>query len=136
MDSDILERVNELVKKTYYTFDRFDVDATFALLYHEKSLTLNELAKFIRLSDHLLQIDANHYFIIFSFTSQKNAYKASQNILYKLDTHFNDHSSLIAMDILNPTKSPQSVLNRLKQIMTEIHKNNFVRIETEDILDR
>lgn len=136
MDSNILDRVNVLVKKTYYTYERFEVDATFALLYHENPLTLGELAKYVRLSDQLLQIDANHYFIIFSFTPQANAYKASQNILYKLDSDFNNHTSSIAMDTLDPSKSPERLLNRLNQILTEIHKSSFLRIETDDILDR
>ncbi len=34
MNESISNRVNVLVKKTYYTYDRFGVDATFALLYH------------------------------------------------------------------------------------------------------
>jgi len=136
MDENILNRVNVLVKKTYYTYDRFEVDATFALLYHEKPLNVNDLSKYVRLSDHLMQLDYHHYFIIFAFTSEENAYKASQNIIHKLDNYFNDHSSAIALDSLDPSKSPPLVLNRLKQIMNEIHRDAHVRIETEDILHR
>lgn len=136
MDENILNRVNVLVKKTYYTYDRFEVDATFALLYHETPLSVVELSQYVRLSDHLIQIDEHHYFIIFAFTSEENAYKASQNIIHKLDGFFNNHSSSVALDALNATMSPQLVLNRLKQIMKEIHKDAHVRIETEDILHR
>lgn len=136
MDENILNRVNVLVKKTYYTYDRFEVDATFALLYHQKLLSVNELSNYVRLSDHLMQLDYNHYFIIFAFTSEENAYKASQNIIHKLDNYFNDHSCAIALDSLDPSKSPPLVLNRLKQIMKEIHKDMHVRVETEDILHR
>jgi len=136
MDENILNRVNVLVKKTYYTYDRFEVDATFALLYHEAPLTVVDLSQYVRLSDHLIQLDAHHYFIIFAFTSEENAYKASQNIIHKLDGHFNNHSSSVALDPLDVTMSPQLVLNRLKQIMKEIHRDAHVRIETEDILHR
>lgn len=136
MDKNILKRVDLLVKKTYYNYERFKVDATFALLYHEEPLSVVELSKFVRLSDNLMQIDEHHYFIIFAFTTQANAYKASQNIIQKLDNHFNDHTSTIAMDTLNVLKTPQNVLNRLKQILAEIHKNPYIRIETDDILDR
>lgn len=136
MDENILNRVNVLVKKTYYTYDRFEVDATFALLYHETPLSVVELSNYVRLSDQLIQLDDHHYFIIFAFTSEENAYKASQNIIHKLDGHFNNHSSSVALDSLNVTMSPKLVLNRLKQIMKEIHKDSHVRIETEDILHR
>lgn len=136
MDENILNRVDVLVKKTYYTYDRFEVDATFALLYHEAPLSVVELSKYVRLSDHLMAIDDHHYFIIFAFTSEENAYKASQNIIHKLDSYFNDHSSSIALDSLDVTMSPQLVLNRLRQIMKEIHRDTHVRIETEDILHR
>ncbi len=83
-----------------------------------------------------MQIDDHHYFIIFAFTSEANSYKASQNIIHKLDRYFNDNTACIAMDTLDPSKSPPHVLNRLKQIMTEIHKDSHIRIETEDILHR
>src|SRR3989339_799341 len=136
MGCDILNRVYVLVKKTYYTYERFGVDATFALLYHEKPLSVLELSQYVRISDQLMQLDEHHYFIIFAFTSEENSYKASQNIIYKLDSYFNDHSVCIAMDSLDPIKSPQNVLNRLKQIMSEIHRDVHIRIETEDILHR
>lgn len=136
MDENILNRLNVLIKKTYYTNDRFEVDATFALLYHKTPLSVVELSKFVRLSDQLIRLDDNHYFIIFAFTSEENAYKASQNIIHKLDSHLNDHSACIAMDFLDSNKSPQYVLNRLKQIMVEIHRDSHIRIETEDILHR
>ncbi|MDP3291844.1 MAG: hypothetical protein Q8M43_07410 [Sulfuricurvum sp.] len=136
MDESILNRINLLIKKTYYTYDRFEVDATFALLYHEMPLSVMDLSKFVRLSDQLMQLDDHHYFIIFAFTSEENAYKASQNIIHKLDGHFSDHSSSVALDALDMTTSPQLVINRLKQIMSEIHKDAHVRIETEDILHR
>jgi len=136
MGSNILNRVNVLVKKTYYNYERFGVDATFALLYHEAPLNVVELSNFIRISDHLVQLDDNHYFIIYAFTAQANAYKASQNIMLKLDNHFNSRTSCIALDTFDPEKSAQSVLNRLKQILAETRKRSYIRIETEDILDR
>jgi hypothetical protein len=136
MCPDILNRVNVLIKKSYYTYERFQVDATFALLYHKEPLSVLELSQYVRISDQLMQLDDHHYFIIFAFTSEENAYKASQNIIYKLDGYFNDHSACIALDSLDTNKSPQSVLNRLKQIMSEIHRDTHIRIETEDILHR
>lgn len=136
MDDSILNRVNVLIKKTYYTYDRFEVNATFALLYHEAPLSVLELSSYVRLSDQLMQIDDHHYFMIFAFTSEENAYKASQNIIHKLDSYFNDHTSSVALVALDVTMSSQLVLNRLKQIMKEIHRDAHVRIETEDILHR
>ncbi|MDD5400420.1 MAG: hypothetical protein PHQ93_04445 [Sulfurimonas sp.] len=126
-----------LINKTYYIYRRYNIQATFALLYHNEPLSIVDLSKFVRLSDQFIQIDKNHYFIIFEFTSQKNAYKASQNIIYNLDKHFNTHKGCyIAIDSFDITKSPQNVLNRLKQILIEVRKNPCVRVEVEDILDR
>jgi hypothetical protein len=136
MNCDMTNRINVLVKKTYYHYERFQVQATFGLLYHEKPLSVSDLSNFVRISDHLILLDDYHYFIIFAFTSQDNAYKASQNIIHMLDNHFNNHTSFIALDTFNPSKSSHSVINRLKQILAETRKNPFVRIEFEDILDR
>ncbi|MCX6074721.1 MAG: hypothetical protein NTY39_10410 [Campylobacterales bacterium] len=108
----------------------------FALLYHEEPLSVVELAKYVRTSDHLIKLDDQHYFIIFTFTSQENSYKASQNILHKLDRHFNNYTTCIALDTFNTSKEPQNVLNRLKQILIETRKNSYIRVEMEDILDR
>ncbi|MCL4431337.1 MAG: hypothetical protein M1300_03345 [Epsilonproteobacteria bacterium] len=135
MSFDILNRVNVLVKKTYYTYDRFNVEATFALLYHEKPLNVIELSKYIRITDQIMPLDDNHYFIIFSFTSQENAYKASQNILYSLDQYFNNQTSCIALDTFDTSKSPKAILTRLNQILAETRKTSYIRVETEEILD-
>lgn len=131
----ILMRVSVLIKKVYYTYERFNVNATFAILYHEEPLSVIELAEYVRISDQLIQLDNNHYFIIFEFTSHNDAYKASQNLIHNLDVHFNNHVCCIALDAFNPSISPQNVLNRLKVILTEIRKKDYIRIENEEILD-
>lgn len=136
MSFDILSRVNVLVKKTYYAFERFKVNATFALLYHEKPLNVVELSKYIRVTDHIMPLDDNHYFIIFAFTTQENAYKASQNILLNLDQFLNTQTSCIALDTFDTSKSSSAVVMRLKQILAETRKSSYIRVETEDILDQ
>lgn len=135
MGFDVLNRLNVLVKKTYYINERYHIDATFALLYHEKEINVIELSKYVRVSDQFIPLDDHHYFIIFAFTAQDNAYKASQNLISNLDKHFNDETSCIALDTFELSKSPQTVLNRLKQILIETRKSSYVRVETEDILD-
>lgn len=135
MDDKILNRLNVLVKKSYYTYERYDAEATFALLYHKEPISVVELSKFIRISDHLIELDEHHYFIIFAFTSQENAHKASQNIIHKLDSYLGSASDcFIALDALDITKTPQNVLNRLRQIVEQARKNGYVRVETEDVL--
>lgn len=136
MNSSITNRINVSIKKTYYTFERFQVEATFALLYHEEPIDVVELSKFVRISDQLMKLDEYHYFIIFAFTSQENAYKASQNLIQKLDAYFNNHTSCIAVDAFDKAKTPDNVLNRLKQIMIETRKSSYIRVETDDILDQ
>jgi hypothetical protein len=136
MNPSILNRLNVLVKKTYYTYERFQVNATFALLYHEEPLSVVELAEYVRISDHLIQLDEQHFFIIFAFTSQENAYKASQNIIHKLDNYLNNCNTCIAIDSLDTSKTPQNVLHRLKQILIEVRKSCYIRVEMDDILDR
>jgi hypothetical protein len=136
MTSNISNRIKVLIKKTYYTNERFQVSATFALLYHEEPLSVVELSKCVRISDSLIQIDDYHYFIVFAFTEQDCAYKAAQNIIHKLDKTFNKHTTCIAVDAFDKTKTPANVLNRLKQIMKETRKRSYIRVETDDILDR
>lgn len=135
MSFNILNRLGILVKKVYYTFDRFHVDATFALLYHEKPLDVVELSKYIRITDKVIQLDENHYFILLAFTSQKDSYKAAQNILSNLDQYLNNQTTYIALDTFNTSKSSTIVLTRLKQILAETRKSSYIRIETEDIFD-
>ncbi|MGD9970440.1 MAG: hypothetical protein AB7S65_08285 [Sulfuricurvum sp.] len=136
MGSDITNRVNVQIKKAYYVNARYGVDATFALLYHTQPLTVVELSKYVRISDHLISLDEHHFFIVFAFTAHDGAYKACQNLLYNLDGYFNDVSTCIALDTFDPSHSPQIVLNRLNLILSETRKKSFVRIETEEILDR
>ena len=122
------------INKTYYIYDRYNTIATFALMYHEKELSEEQLANYLRISDQFIKIDNNHYFITFTYCSQKDAFKASQNLLLHLDNFFHNASTCIAIDTFNTSYSPQVVLNRLKQILLEIRKSSYSRIEDEIIL--
>lgn len=130
-----MNRFEVMIEKTYYIHRRYGVTATFALLYHEQPLEIATLGAFIRLSDHIIPIDEHHDFLIFTFTSEENAYKASQNLLGKLDNHFGDRSSYIALDHFDPNLTSHNVLCRLQQILAATRKGSFTRIETDAILD-
>ncbi|WP_373035600.1 hypothetical protein [Sulfurimonas sp.] len=134
MTDNIFNRIKVQIKRTYYVYERYDTLATFALIYHEKKLSPEQLAGFLRVSDQFIMLDDNHYFINFTYTSQKDAFKASQNLLLYLDHFFNDSKTYIALDSFNTNYSPQVVLSRLRQILAETKKNSYSRIEDESIL--
>jgi hypothetical protein len=133
--ANVLNRLKVQIKKTYYIYERYDVEATFALLYHEHPLHVDELAEYVRISDDLIPLDENQYFITFTFTNNADAYKAAQNVIQSLDSHFNDRSCCIALDTFDTSKSANAVLGRLRQILAETRKNSYTRIENETILD-
>lgn len=130
----IFNRLKVQVKKTYYVHKRYDTPATFGLIYHEKDLSVIELAEYVRISDQFIKLDENHYFINFAYTSHENAFKASQNLLLKLDNFFGDTSTCIALDIFNTTYPAETVLNRLKRILSQIRQEPYTRLEDENIL--
>ncbi|EDZ63368.1 hypothetical protein SMGD1_1474 [Sulfurimonas gotlandica GD1] len=135
MIESIFNRINVEIKRTYYTHERYNSKSTFALIYHEKALTPEELAVFVRISDKFVIIDENHCFINFTFTTQEDAFKASQNLLMYLDNHFNSRTTCIAIDTFNVLNSAKEVMNRLTQILKETRRNSYTRIEDEDILN-
>jgi len=135
MSSEIEVRINAEINRAYYTYDRYKADATFALVYHDKELGLEALGEYVRISDRFVKMDENNFFMLFHFTDANEASKASQNLLLKLDNHFHDTSTCIAIDTFNTSNSTKVVLNRLNQIIKETRKNSFTRIEYEDILD-
>jgi len=135
MDQKLFNRLQILVNKTYYTSKRYKVPSTFAYLYHADPLTVEDLGKFVRISDHFIKMDENHYFINFAYTEQDDAFKASQNLLLYLDKHFNNSTSCIALDTFNTSNSAKIVFNRLERILAETKKDPYSRIEDENILD-
>ena len=135
MNDRIKQRLQIEINKAYYAYNRYKIDATFAILFHEKELPVDKLGGFVRLSDLLLKIDDNHYFINFFHTNHNNAFKASQNLLLALDNYFNNSTSAIAIDTFDTTQTPNLVINRLTQILKEIQKNPYVRIDDENILN-
>jgi len=135
MDDYIKNRLKIEINKAYYVAKRYKAVSTFAILYHPAPLPVDILGKFVRISDHLLKIDDNHYFIAFAFTEPENAFKASQNLIFKLDKHYNNNESCIALDTFDTTKSPTIVLNRLTQILNEVKRDDYSRIDDENILN-
>ena len=124
-----------IIKKSYYINKRYNHHSTFTLLYHEKPLTLKELGSFVRVNDHFLQIDEHYYFINFLYVTEEEAFKASQNLLHKLDKYFENQSSVIAIDGFDTIKTPISVYNRLFDIVNILKKDSsYNRIEDESVL--
>jgi Ca2+-binding EF-hand superfamily protein len=123
------------IRKAYYSAQRYNVVSSFALLYHEHELPVDKLGKIVRMSDHLLKLDDHHYFINYVHTTHENAFKAAQNLLYALDKNYNDTNSAIAIDTFDVTKSGTIVINRLIQILEEIKRNSYTRIDDENILN-
>lgn len=128
-------RLEAEINRAYYANDRYDIVATFVMVYHDKDLSLEKLGEFVRATDRFINVDDNHYFIIFHYTAQDSAYKASQNLLLKLDGYFQNSNSVIAVDNFDKSKSSTIIINRLKQIIKETRKNSFTRVEDESILD-
>jgi len=135
MNDKIKNRLRIEIEKAYYAYKRYKIDTTFAILYHEHDLEVATLGKIVRITDHLLKIDSNHYFINFVHTDHNKAFKAAQNLLHSLDLHFNNHSSFIAIDTFDTTQSPKIVLSRLEQILKTIQKTSYARIDDENILN-
>ena len=135
MDDKIKNRLQIEINKAYYSYKRYKVDATFAILYHEKELYINKLGNLVRVSDLLLKIDNHHYFINFVHTNHNNAFKAAQNLLLALDNYFNDSNTAIAIDTFDTAQTPNLVITRLTQILNEIKKNPYTRIDDENILN-
>jgi len=135
MEDHILNRFEIEIKKAYYAFERYNSISTFVLLHFDDDLDVETLAKFVRISDKFLKINAHTYFINFAFTSHKDTFKAAQNLLLELDNHFNKRSSYIAIEELEPTSSPRMVVNKLVQILEETRKHSYSRIEDESILN-
>jgi hypothetical protein len=136
MDDGILNRIEIEIKKAYYSHKRYKVDVTFALLHTDNELTTQELSLYVRISDHLIKLDENNYFIQFTHTKQENGFKAAKNLIIYLDKHFNNSKSYIAIDTFNTLNSPKMVLNKLIQIINEMKKRSCSRVEDETILDK
>lgn len=135
LDEKLRTRLNAEIVRAHYTYERYNAESTFALLYHEKDIELDVLGGFVRVSDRLVKVDENHHFVVYNFTTQDDAYKASKNLINKLDNHFHNTSSCIAIDSPSKTDSTHMVMNKLHQILQETKKNSVSRIEYEDILD-
>ena len=135
LEEKIKTRLQIEINKSYYIYKRYNLESAFAILYHEKPIHVAELGKMVRISDHLLKIDEHHYFVNFLFTNHTDAFKAAQNLLFALDIHFNDRKSCIALDTFDITQPIHLVLSRLQQILLEIQKNSYNRIDDENILN-
>ncbi|MCK4737920.1 MAG: hypothetical protein KAT10_05100 [Sulfurimonas sp.] len=135
MDDKIENRLRVEVEKSYYSAKRYKVEFTFAILYHEKELPVDKLSQFMRVSDYLLKIDENHYFIILPNTEHNRAFKALQNLIMYLDKYFKNNTSCIGTDTFDTSLSSTIVFNRLMQILNETKKHLHSRIENENVLN-
>ncbi len=135
MQANVFKRLEIEIKRVNYAYTRYKAEATFAFLYHENELTPLDLGAFVRLTDKFVKVDEHTYFMIYAFTSQEDAFKASQNLLYNLDKSFNNVTTCIALSAFDISNSPHMIINKLTQILQETRKNSYGRIEDENILN-
>ncbi|WP_373069714.1 hypothetical protein [Sulfurimonas sp.] len=135
LDENLRTRLNAEIVRAHYTYERYNAVSTFALVYHEKDIELEVLGSFVRVSDRVIRVNENLHFLIYNFTNQDDAYKASRNLISKLDKHFHNATSCIAIDSPSKSDSTHMVMNKLYQILEETKKTSVARIEYEDILD-
>ncbi len=128
-------KIHFQIKKIEQIYKRYKVASTFAMLYHEKELSLKVLSELVRFSDKLIKFDDHHYFIVFTYTQEHDAYRGAANLLYNLDKYFENTTTYIAVDTLDANNSPKIVLSRLTQILEEIKKHSYLRVASEDIFD-
>ena len=134
LEERLKNRLRIIVEKSYYVKERYKIESTFALLYHEEPLTPTELGKCVRKSDHFLELDDNHHFINFMYISHQDAFKASQNLIQSLDKYFQNNTSTIAIDTFDSIKTPTMVYNRLDEILKTIKDDPYSRVEDETVL--
>jgi hypothetical protein len=101
-------RLKVQIEKAYYTYERYEAETSFALLYHEHPLTVDTLGSFVRISDHLIPLD---------------------------EQHFENRTSCVALDTFDTHKAPDAVIKRLRLIMEQTRKSSYDRDENEHILD-
>lgn len=129
------KRLEAEINRAFYANDKYNLIATFVMVYYDKEISVEDMGKYVRATDRFIQIDESHCFIIFHYTAQENAYKASQNLLLKLDKHFQNSNAVIAIDDFDKSESPALIICKLKQIIKEIKKNSLVRVEDKSLLD-
>ncbi len=132
----VKNRFEVMIKKSYYIKQRYNLDFTFALLYHKDPISIIDLSQYIRISDLVIDVGDNYYFIIYQFTNELESMKASQNLIANLDKFFNEiGGTYMAIDKLDDTIAPLNVLSRLISIVDYARKNKMNRVETEEVLD-
>jgi hypothetical protein len=135
MDDKTRTRLELEISKIHDACERYDSDTSSAIVYHEKEIDLPLIGSFLRKNDKVIRLDENHHFIMFFFTSESEAYEAAKNLLAKLDHHFQNSTSCIAIDSACKNDSTNMMINKLIQILKETKKNSISRIEYEDVLD-
>ena len=135
IDEKTFRRLDREIKKKHYNTKRYGSEYTFALLYTDTEIEKNRLGEFLRLSDFFLSIDEHYYFIVFNYTNESAAFKASENLLFKIDNYLGNTNSYIAIDRVNKTESTRSTINRLYQILEIAKKHGYNRVEDENVLN-
>jgi len=135
IDETTYNLLNKEIERTHYNARRYNSISTFGLLYFEGNLTQSTLHKMVRLSDFFLRLNEHYYFFNFHYTDEKNAIKAGENLIFKLDKTLENRKSYLAVDRIDAEETTKSTINRLYQILQESMKRHNNRVEDENILN-
>ncbi|QFR50105.1 hypothetical protein FJR48_10355 [Sulfurimonas lithotrophica] len=135
LDEQTKIRLESEVNRVHDACKRYESNTSSAIVYHEKDIDLVLFGSFLRKNDKIIKLDNHHHFIMFCYTSESEAYEAAKNLLSKLDSHFQNTTSCIAIDSACKNDSTNMMINKLLLIIKETKKNSVSRIEYDDILD-
>jgi len=135
IDEQAYNLLEKEIEKTHYNARRYNSISTFGLLYFDGILHDTDLRNLLRLSDFFLKLNEHYYFLNFHYTSENDAIKAGENLIFNLDKTLENRKSYLAVDRINVTETTKSTINRLYQILQETIKRENNRVEDENILN-
>lgn len=109
------EVIENAIRLDFYRFHRYDVPFSMATFYSDKHKVMDMMRKFIRQTDTVVELNSRLVCVIYGNIGYEEAFKASENMLYDLNSIHPNVKISAGMTSVKASDLPADLLRRVMQ---------------------
>ena len=137
--SKVLSRYREIIENAIrvdlYRFQRYDVPFSMATFYSETHSVMKMVKALVRQTDTVVELDGQLVCVIYGNIGYAEAFKASENILYDLNSIYPNVKISAGMTSVTASDLPADLLRRVLQNLGQASEKDESYVGDDYVID-
>jgi hypothetical protein len=129
------EVIEKAIRMDLYRFQRYDVPFSMATFYSETQSIMAMMGGLVRQTDTVIELDGRLVCVIYGNIGYAEAFKASENILYDLNSFYPNVKISAGMTSVTSSDLPADLLRRVLQNLGQANEKAESFVGDDYVID-